>query len=596
MSSPLVRSAPAAASSSPLATDHDHIDTVIVGTGPSALILSFILHGNVPYYDPEHPHPDPILHKKLSQSPCLLQLDVQDLTAHFDASRISYSTQALPINVLLDTLLRPLSDVEPGEYPPSLVWKYEPDRAVKHILIGDAPQTGGQWASNPVDASWDIGTLSYLEQLSLPKYTVFDHFKSSPKSLAFGCERPTRRQIADYLAAYPAAVGIQDSIKVGTASGISRADDGFHIASHNLRCRHLVLASGIFTKPIPPQAQLQGLEGLKSQDGDREPLLVIGSGFSAADVILSSIEKRKIIHVFRWMPDERPSPLQACHPQAYPDYAGVYRQMKRATRKQTGDDNLISPTPRKQKQFFDEWIWSDHYVGLANAEIANVELLPDAAIVHFRLPDGEQVTHRVSSLAHVIGRRGSLAYLSQSLRREVTSSPGQSADGYQEMEDDFPVSSRTLRDKVEISDQVAPNVFVIGSLTGDSLIRFGYGSCVESAGIIISNGEGSVQQSPASSMKAGLEDEKVRGAMAPGTCALNGLDGAAIPVNSVCEKVNNAIIPSNGGHEDLGRAPVSSSEPRLGRWARRKSSCLISWIRGGGRRGSDSPIVGHAHQ
>ena len=79
------------------------------------MILSYILHGHIPYYSANPPHPDPLLHAKLRHAAPLLDVDVVTLTEHFAASRLSYSTQALPVNVLLDTLIRPSVDVEDAE-------------------------------------------------------------------------------------------------------------------------------------------------------------------------------------------------------------------------------------------------------------------------------------------------------------------------------------------------------------------------------------------------------------------------------------------------------------------------------------------------
>ena len=46
------------------------------------------------------------------------------------------------------------------------------------------------------------------------------------------------------------------------------------------------------------------------------------------------------------------------------------------------------------------------------------------------------------------------------------------------------VTGATLRDKVEKGFEVAKGVFVVGSLTGDSLIRFAFGGCCVVAGDI----------------------------------------------------------------------------------------------------------------
>ena len=453
-------------------------DTVVVGNGPSALILSFILHGNVPYYDSTHPHPDTLLHSRLVDSPCLLDIDISDSTAHFRASRLSYSTQALPVNVLLDTLIRPLADTEPDSLHSCVQWRYEPERFVEHVVLGNATKAGGQWAENPVAASWDIGALSYAEMLSLPGYTIVDHFKASKKLQPAEFYRPTRREVADYFATYPEAVGINDAIwPASTVENIVRTSDGFYIGSHNLHCKYLVLASGIFSQLIPARPQLQPLLRLPDHSANFEPpLLVVGSGFTAADIIISNLPKRKIIHIFKWSPEDHPSPLRACHRQAYPDYASVYRRMKVAAMKSLGNDEVFSPMKvRKSNPFFDPRDWENLYEGLANTYIKEVTVSRDTAIVGLETSTGQIEKREISNLEYLIGRRGSLGYLSKDLRKEVL--------GSRISKNDVPglISGQTLRAKVEESSEVAPNVFVTGSLTGDSLVRFAFGGCVFAA-------------------------------------------------------------------------------------------------------------------
>src|SRR5262245_28321389 len=124
------------------------------------MILSYILHGNIPFYNPDTPHPDPLLHAKLKDAPQLLHLDIDNLTEHFEASRLSYSTQALPVNALLDTLIRSNGDMEDAERNTHVEWRYVPERAVSHVVFGKAVQPGGQWTECPAGTSWDIQTLS----------------------------------------------------------------------------------------------------------------------------------------------------------------------------------------------------------------------------------------------------------------------------------------------------------------------------------------------------------------------------------------------------------------------------------------------------
>ena len=471
----------------------EDIDTVVIGNGPSAMILSFILEGNIPYYNTTRPHPDSILHNKLSKSPCLLDIDVNDLTAHFAASRLSYSTQALPVNVLLDTLLRPLNDTDPGKYESCVEWRFEEEKAVSHKVIGNASRAGGQWADNPVSASWDIGALSYAEMLSLPGYSFSDHEQAVHGKPPEDFHRPTRREVADYLAAYPIAIGIEKAIRTKTqVNNVSRIPGGFHIGSHNLTCRHLVLASGIFSNLIPPRPLLQPLAALPgSESASTAPLLVVGSGFTAADVILSTPPERKIIHIFKWDPEHQPSPLRACHPRAYPEYASVYRQMKSAAQSTLGINSITSPLrSRKSNPFFQDRDWANKYEGLPNTYIKHVTLHEESASLRLETWDGHMITRQISRMQYVIGRRGLLSYLEDDLSHEI----GRSQDCISINQ--LQVSGDTLRSKVEKSLQLAPNVFAIGSLTGDSLIRFAFGGCVFAAREIMSS-----VQSPTSTVE-----------------------------------------------------------------------------------------------
>ena len=465
-------------------------DVVIIGNGPSALILSYILHGNVPYYKSSNPHPDPILHNKLVKTPCLFGIDVNSLTSHFGASRLSYSSQALPINVLLDTLIRPLADTEPGSLGTCVKWRHEPEKEIRHVILGNTAQAGGQWADNPVEASWDIGALSYAEMLSLPGYSLQEHYKRIGREQPADFYRPTRRDIADYLAVYPGAVGINDSIWNGTvAQGITRTEHGFHIGSPDLCCRNLVLASGIFSHLLPARPQLQPLLQLPDHSRDYEPpLLVVGSGFTAADIIISALPHRKIIHIFKWAPEEHPSPLRACHADAYPDYAGIYRRMKLSAIRALGNNSVFSPAPSKRHKnnpFFDPRDWDKSYEGLPNTYIKEVRAHGEYATVMLQGPDGQIIEREVSNLQYVIGRRGSLKYLDKALQQEVLD-----CDANRSINADR-ISGKTLRPKVEENLEVAPGVFVIGSLTGDSLIRFAFGGCVYAAREIASRGSSS---------------------------------------------------------------------------------------------------------
>ena len=348
---------------------------------------------------------------------------------------------------------------------------------VPHVVLGNASRPGGQWADDPVGGERDIGTLSYADQLALPGYTFQEHFNKSDRKQLTDLHRPTRREVSAYLAAYPEAVGIANSVFSNVkVQGISRLADGFYIQSTQMRCKRLVLASGVFSNLISPRPLLQPLmTALPAIPGNDLPLLVIGSGFTAADVILSSPPGRKIIHIFKWNP-ERPSPLQACHPQEYQEYASVYRQMKLSAQKRPGYDIPSSPLRQKKSNPFNDLRdWDNLYEGLPNTLVKDVAISKGRALLTLEETGGQQFQREISTMAYVVGRRGSLEYLEKELAQEVL--------GTQELKsgDISEISSGTLRHKVESSIEVAQDIFAIGSLTGDSLIRFAYGGCVLAA-------------------------------------------------------------------------------------------------------------------
>ncbi|KAN0079610.1 hypothetical protein V8E54_004824 [Elaphomyces granulatus] len=459
----------------------DEVDTVIIGNGPSALILSYILHGHIPFYIANPPHPDPLLHAQLKHAPSLLRADVVALTTHFSATRHSYSTQALPVNVLLDALVRPQGDLDGPQKPSNLEWRWLPDYAVSHVVLGRSVEPGGLWAdADPVSIRTNLATLSYASMLSLPGYSFADHHRRITGDELPPFTRPPRRDLTAYLSTYPAAVGIDDAIRCNEEVwGIERVSDGFYIRSHRIHCRHLVLASGIFTHPIPPPPFLAALAALPALIRSPLPLtspaslLVIGSGFTAADVILSASLEQHILHIFRWDPDHRPSPLRSCHPHAYPEYAEIYRLMKHAVAAQ----QPVTSRP-KYRQRTSKSIRDGAYEGLPNVEVTDVQMGDGCTMVTLRRPDGTFMSRSVSRLSYAVGRRGSLSYLDTALRSEVL---GETRDFTPEPM----ISGQTLRDKAMADLEVTRNVFVIGSLTGDSLIRYAYGGCVYAASMLI---------------------------------------------------------------------------------------------------------------
>ncbi|RPA78658.1 hypothetical protein BJ508DRAFT_153037 [Ascobolus immersus RN42] len=470
-----------------LKSTREYVDTLVVGTGPAALFLSYLLEGNTPCYDPSRngPHPDSLLHSKLSDfigRPLYDAIDtheaVEELTAHFqNSSQMSYSTQALPVNVLFDTLLRPNADLDVGEAKPRLSWRHDGKRH-DHIVIGDSEQAGGQWGRlSDCGDTEDSQTLSYAEMLSLPGYSYASHFKRRSGKDLPEFTRPTRREVADYLRCYPAKVGISSSIFYNiTIDAISRGsgDYPFKIRMHStlspslthcISAKNVVLATGLFSSLFSPPPTISPLLSINKTSYlvPELPMLVIGSGFSAADAIIASIKKKRpIIHVYKWKTASF-FPLKGCHPSAYPDYSRVYRRMKQfAVGTTSRPTTVLSPGP-------DDGL----YEGFADAEVQSATLSRDGltALVTFVLPDGSRTARRVAGMRYLVGRYSSLDFLEPPLMTEIGVKPGTQ------------VRAATLRESVEDSGlEISKGLFVIGSLTGDSLVKFGLGGGVWVAG------------------------------------------------------------------------------------------------------------------
>lgn len=313
---------------------------------------------------------------------------------------------------------------------------------------------------------------------SLPGYSFPEHYKRIHKEDLPDLIRPTRRDVASYYASYPKVVGIATGIYSNTtAQRISRNSQGFTIRVQRRKsgdpfvivCRHLVLATGIFTYTIPPPPIFLPLlqrspQTPQQRSSELKPILVIGSGFTAADVILSQNPGRKIIHIYKWNPS-RPSPLKGCHPQAYPEYAQIYRQMKLATLTPNG----APKTPHRERGEDTMRDWEGTYEGLPNSQVITVS---GDGRIKILTSDDEVAERTVTVLKYCAGRKGSLAYLSADLRKEVG------------VVDAAWVSADTIRRRVETDLEAAPGVYVVGSLTGDSLVRYGLGGCIYAAGKI----------------------------------------------------------------------------------------------------------------
>lgn len=474
---------------SPSLVSHKHCPysrnfLTFLGNGPSALFLSFLLHGNVPYYDPSSsygPHPDIVLNRLLQpyiyDERGLSKLSLLDAVR--DAEILNYielgyssffSANTSPASLLLDALVASdeasFASLETKET--RIKWVHDKDAVVEHVVLGSSLTPGGQWSSGNTPDDTEEKSLSYAEMLSLPGFSFTEFYRSFVKSQEDGLlsfTRPKRGDIAKYYDEYSKVMGLRPSFRLGTivtnvelSSSDSSSSNVYTVdytdvtdnTKHSIKTWRIVLASGVFEKPLKELASatlpcseltnsddheklLQALRHASAQPfinethvpivpppqnfqdiATMEPslivpsrppsptshptFLIIGSGVSAAEAVnqCSKYAGVHTIHIYRWFEDD-PGPLRRFSRETYPEYARVYKLMKRFAKEQ---DATVSP------DFFSE---GSTYEGIPNSLVLSMSLNGKVTI---RLESGAVVTRCVSSIKVCTGRSGSLAYLS----------------------------------------------------------------------------------------------------------------------------------------------------------------------------------------
>jgi hypothetical protein len=485
-------------------------ETLIIGNGPSSLALSFLLHGNVPYYnkDGSTPHPDRILHNKLSGPELTgkslyhaLGGDLDSLVEHFEAAGY-YSHDAWPVNVLVDALLWPNASLGACDESSTLSFKQNDAYKRDHIVLGCASQAGGQWANDlhELEAPYSSSsgdtarTLSYAEQLSLPGYSFAQWHRETQGTTFPAYERPRRPLVSAYYAAYPhharLCSAIYNSTRVTSVerlSGVTGKGQRYRVRgfdgsgrSFQIDCRHIVLACGLFSSMIEPPALLAPYtkwpaliddEADTEREGKPGPLLVIGSGFSAADAVIENMDSRPIIHIYRWDTASYTSPLKHCHRSSYPEYADVYKRMKIGA-----------------KQVAHRTVLDSRYQAFADVDVIDIQNLEQEQKsgtfplhVTVRHRDGIASRIRASEMVVLTGRRTSLDFLGPSALSRLGI---HGKDGWMDK------TGLRAHIRAEGPALVAlDDLLCIGSITGDSLIKFMYGAVIGAAMRILSDHE-----------------------------------------------------------------------------------------------------------
>ncbi|GAB1601932.1 oxidative stress-induced growth inhibitor 2-like isoform X1 [Argonauta hians] len=474
-------------------------EVIIVGNGPSAICLSFLLSGYRPYYN-GLPHSVPFLEKKLRglKGKSVVESDLYELAQGLEGRSIN------PVAVLFDHMLHPDADL--GVLNPSLLtWVHEKQHEIPHLVLGKW-LPGGSWQQ----MDGNLNTISISNWMELPSLPIHSWI-SRKKTLSEKSRKDNRATVADvrnYYCDFLQEKNIDSNFCSGylvssvqkvldTCEGIdcesgeampcSDETKGSHkflweVRGYRVRgttrrgkgsdaglepvvvdredfcfqSNSVVLATG--TTDVPNRLGTTGenlpyvLHSLKAFEqtlsrnevvSDSDPIVVVGAGLSAADAILLALENNiSVAHVFRVGPNDSSLVFKKLPLTMYPEYHRVYSLMRG---KEVND--LYKPYPRHQV----EELHRDHKV--------LVKCLKTSCNIS---------TLNASVAVVLIGAKPNLTFLPQE-GKHLGRLQDQSIDSKHNPIQVDPYSYESIKE---------PNMYAMGPLMGDNFVRFAIGGAL----------------------------------------------------------------------------------------------------------------------
>ncbi|XP_043457263.1 oxidative stress-induced growth inhibitor 2 isoform X2 [Prionailurus bengalensis] len=357
------------------------LPVVVIGNGPSGICLSYMLSGYRPYLSSEAIHPNAILHSKLEEGRHLSIVD-QDLEYLSEGLEGRSSN---PVAVLFDTLLHPDADFG-YDYPSVLHWKLEQHHYIPHLVLGKGPP-GGAWHN----MEGSMLTISFGNWMELPGLKFKDWVSSKRRNLKG--DRVMPEEIARYYKHYVKVMGLQKNFRENTyitsvsrlyrdqgdgdgqdrnistqhlqieksklikrnweIRGYQRVADGSHVP-FCLFAENVALATGTLDSPAHLEIEGEDLPfvfhsmpefgaaiGKGKLRGKADPVLIVGSGLTAADAVLCAYNNNiPVIHVFRRRVTDPSLIFKQLPKKLYPEYHKVYHMM--CTQSYSVDSTLLS--------------------------------------------------------------------------------------------------------------------------------------------------------------------------------------------------------------------------------------------------------------
>ncbi|KAM8947226.1 oxidative stress-induced growth inhibitor 1 [Pelodytes ibericus] len=468
------------------------LPVIIIGNGPSGICLSYLLSGYTPYIREGAVHPNPILQRKLEEAAgCAITVqDIEYLSEGLEGR--SHSPAAL----LFDSLLRPDTDFV-GDADSVLTWKFEPHRAITHLVLGRDPP-GGAW--NAIEGS--MITLSRGDWMGLPDLSFKEWTRMNRRKLRN--DRSTAGDILNYYRYYVKKKALADNFISGTmVTSVVKVDrsalechgeeifqktstyeeggeedkslfqvNGFFEDEFGaqqefcLYAENVALATGTYDSPSRLGVQGEDLPFVSHQisaleeavqrrqvSQESDPVLIIGAGLTAADaVLLAHHYNIPVIHAFRRRVND-PALIFNQLPQVmYPEYHKVHQMMKEQSVFEGGRYQGYISLP-------------EHYIS---------SFYGDKKCA-FKDKQGQSKVFNISMALILIGSNPNLSFLPKN-GTNLALDPEQPVNSKRNPLDIDPFTYQCTQEK---------GLYAVGPLAGDYFVRFVQGGALAVASALI---------------------------------------------------------------------------------------------------------------
>lgn len=460
-------------------------DVVVIGNGPSAITLSYMLAGNWPYYN-GRPHPVDFLQYRLEENKeySLLEQDLDYLSEGLEGRSLN------PVSVLFDTLNHPQADL--GIENPSVIsWKHCPSQQIDHVVLGKGVP-GGSWQKMDGSAlTISLGSWMELPNLNIREWDA-TQYRSASGISGLRQKRATVGTIAEYYRYYVYSQGLKHYFKnnvvvtsVSPLTSLVHSNEsndhlwevnGFienydkessQIQKNTFRyiSPNVVLATGNSDQPnmlnvegedLPfvmySLSELEELIKKKALSSKSGHLLIVGAGLSAADAVIAArFHGIPITHIFRRSVQDPDLIFNKLPQNIYPEYHKVHKMMADLDH--------------------------GHYDGYKAIPASKVSAIrPDRSVVIASCKDESIVSVvKVSHVIVLIGMRPDLSFLPLK-DLAVGVDPEKSVDCKRNPIDINLSNHETV---------LYPGMFAVGPLVGDNFVRFVQGGCLAAASHIV---------------------------------------------------------------------------------------------------------------